>query len=149
MAAFVPHHAFLSARGASPQRWLFFLHGILGSGTNWRSFAQRLVDQHPIWGAVLVDLRMHGASQGAPPPHSIEAAAEDLTHLEAVLPGPARGVLGHSFGGKVALAYLSRRGEALSHAFILDSMPGTRDGTFGSDLTVKVLALLRRVALRV
>jgi len=148
---FIPHHALLASRNTliAPERWLLFLHGILGSGNNWRSFAQRLVDGHPEWGAVLVDLRMHGQSQAASPPHTLEAVANDLTRLEEVLPGPVRGVLGHSFGGKVALQYLGQRAERLSHAFILDSMPGSRPLLGATELTLKVLSVLRSVPLEV
>ena len=45
-----------------PQKWLLFLHGILGSGANWRSFARKILEPRPHWGALLVDLRMHGQS---------------------------------------------------------------------------------------
>ncbi len=147
--SFIPHHTLLTARGGSPDRWLLFLHGILGSGNNWRSFAQRLIDAHPQWGAVLVDLRLHGHSQEAPPPHTLAAAAQDLRALEATLPGPVRGVLGHSFGGKVALQFLGEHGREFSHAFILDAMPGARPLQGATELTLHVLSVLRKVPLEV
>src|SRR5687767_12064792 len=96
-------HAVLAPEGAAPRRWIMFLHGILGSGANWRSFAKGLLAACPGWGAVLVDLRMHGSSQGFAPPHTVAAAAADLASLG--LPGPLGAVVAHSFGGKVALAY--------------------------------------------
>ena len=65
----------VTANGAAPSQWMFFLHGIFGSGANWRTFAKRFVEARPSWGAALVDLRMHGASQNCAPPHTIEAAA--------------------------------------------------------------------------
>ncbi len=49
---------------AEPDRWLGFLHGILGSGANWRTFAKQIVTAKPEWGALLVDLRLHGESRG-------------------------------------------------------------------------------------
>lgn len=149
--SFIPHHAQVTASGrdGSPDQWMLFLHGILGSGNNWRSFAQRLVDACPTWGAVLVDLRMHGLSQGAPAPHHLSTAAADLARLGRALPGPVRGVLGHSFGGKVALQYLSAHAEGLSHAFILDSMPGRRPFTGATELTLRVLEILRSIPLEV
>ena len=79
-----------------------FLHGILGSGANWRTFARRFVEAKPTWRAVLVDLRKHGASQDFPAPHTLVACADDLRALEKSI-GRFDGVLGHSFGGKVAL----------------------------------------------
>ena len=108
------HHALVaSADGAAPpDRWLLVLHGILGSGSNFRSFARRVATACPTWGFVICDLRAHGLSQGARPPHTIDAAAEDLVRLEARLAAEGQmvaGVLGHSFGGKVAIAYAARR----------------------------------------
>lgn len=140
------HHTLLTAPGASPQKWILFLHGILGGGDNWRGFAKRLVEARPDWGAVLVDLRMHGRSQDLAPPHTLEAAAADLVDLEARLPGPVRGVLGHSFGGKVALAYFERRAEALGPVIVVDSNPGARPDARGSESTTRVLRLLRENA---
>jgi pimeloyl-ACP methyl ester carboxylesterase len=134
-------YTLITAPDSQPQRYLLFLHGLLGMGANWRSFARRLVQKHPAWGAVLVDLRMHGASRGFEAPHRIDAAADDLVALEPHLPGPVSGVLGHSLGGKIALAYFARRHEALSHLIVLDSNPGLQARAEGSELTLQVLAL--------
>jgi len=137
------HHTLVTAPGASPQKWMLFLHGILGGGDNWRGFAKRLVEAHPDWGAVLVDLRMHGRSQQLPSPHTLAAAADDLVALEALLPGPVRGILGHSFGGKVTLAYLEKRGGQLGPVLVVDSNPGPRPDTRGSENTMWILRFLR------
>ena len=125
MSDFVPHHAFVSAPGAQPERWALFLHGIFGSGGNWRTLARQWVARRPEWGAVLVDLRMHGQSQAAPPPHTLFSAVQDLIALEEKLlaEGKAvRGVIGHSFGGKVALIYP----RDLDRVWILDCDPGAQ-----------------------
>ena len=137
------HHALVTAPGSSPDKWILFLHGILGSGDNWRGFAKRLVEAHPDWGAVLVDLRKHGRSQDLPPPHTLEAAADDLVALESALPGPVRGILGHSFGGKVTLAYLQKRADQLGPVIVVDSNPGMRPDARGSQSTLWILRLLR------
>lgn len=138
-------HALVAAPGATPARWMLFLHGIFGSGANWRTFARRFVAARPHWGAVLVDLRMHGASLDLPPPHTIAAAAHDLDGVAAVLPGPVAGILGHSFGGKVAMEYVLRHAARLEQAWILDSMPGPRPDARGSETTTGVLSLLERM----
>jgi esterase len=143
MSSFVPSHALVSAPGAEPTRWMLVLHGILGSGGNFRSFARRLVSAAPDWGFVLVDLRMHGQSQGAPPPHTIEAAADDLLRLGAALARPIAGVMGHSFGGKVALAYTARVPRELDQTWVLDASPGTRRDR--ASATEAVARLLREV----
>jgi esterase len=127
MSSFVPSFTAVTAPGADPSRYLLVLHGILGSGANFRSFARRLAAACPAWALLLVDLRLHGQSQGAPPPHTVASAAEDLVRLAALPSTPAvAGVLGHSFGGKVALAYAERAGRVLDQVWVLDASPGTR-----------------------
>ena len=140
-ADFLPHHALVAAEGAKPARWMLVLHGILGSGGNFRSFARRLATALPAWGFALVDLRMHGLSQGAPPPHGVAAAAADLARLEAHLGLSIAGVIGHSFGGKVALAYADSRPHDLAELWVLDASPGPRRDRRGT--TESVVAMLR------
>ncbi len=111
----------------APRRWSLVLPGILGAGNNLRTLARRLAAEAPDWGFALVDLRMHGQSQGFAPPHTVAAAAEDLDQLDERLPGIVAGVIGHSFGGKVALAYAERRRDRLEHVVLLDANPGARD----------------------
>jgi pimeloyl-ACP methyl ester carboxylesterase len=72
---------------------------------------------------VLVDLRGHGGSQGFAPPHSLGAAAADLSALANALNLPPTAVLGHSFGGKVALAWADDAPESLNQLWIVDSTP--------------------------
>jgi pimeloyl-ACP methyl ester carboxylesterase len=141
-------HVSLVAPPTPPTRWMLCLHGILGSGANWRTMARRLVAAQPSWGIALVDLRQHGASQGMPPPHTVRAAALDLEALDDRIPGPIAGIMGHSFGGKVALAYLERRGARLARAWILDAMPGPRPTGRGSETTLAIIDLLGRLGPR-
>ena len=117
------HHACITAPGASPGRWWIFLHGIFGMGRNWTQFARQLVRVRPDLGAVLVDLRLHGHSRGFAPPHSLDACAADVEALSAQLSGSVCGVVGHSFGGKVALVLAERRQLPLERVFVLDSTP--------------------------
>ena len=125
-----------------PIRWMLFLHGIFGSGSNWRTFARRWVDARPDWGAVLVDLRLHGRSLGFDAPHSLKAAAGDLLALLPSIPGPVAGVVGHSFGAKVALELVAELGGALDEAWIVDGAPGARPDRRGSEDTTHVLDLV-------
>jgi pimeloyl-ACP methyl ester carboxylesterase len=72
---------------------------------------------------VLVDLRQHGASQHFAPPHTLAAAATDLRQLADATQRPLRAILGHSFGGKVALLLGARTPPALAQLWIVDSTP--------------------------
>lgn len=112
-----------------PERWLYVLHGIFGAGRNWGSIIRRVVRERPEWGALLIDLRQHGHSQGFPGPHTVSAAAQDLLSLGDVAPPGA--VLGHSFGGKVALllAGLEPARSTLRQLWIIDSTPDAREPT--------------------
>ncbi len=138
------HRTILRAPSAEPEGALLFLHGILGTGANLRGLAQTFVQAEPRFAAVLVDLRLHGRSQGFAPPHDVDACARDLVALDADLPWPVRGVVGHSFGGKVAVAYHARR-PALARVALLDSDPGARPDRAGSAQTDAVIALLERL----
>ncbi|MGH7467553.1 MAG: alpha/beta fold hydrolase [Longimicrobiales bacterium] len=106
-----------------PDKVLYVLHGIFGAGRNWASVARRLVRDRPGWGARLIDLRQHGASQGFSSPHTLQAAAGDLHELAQQLRETPAGLLGHSFGGKVALMYAREHGEALRQLWLIDSTP--------------------------
>lgn len=140
MAGDLPKSALVTAPGASPERWFVFLHGILGQGNNWRTFARQLVKDRPTWGAALVDLRAHGDSRDLSPPDTLESAARDVERLMATLPGPTGAVLGHSFGGKVAVALLEHA--RIDELFVVDSLPGARPDRRGSEGTIAVLSML-------
>lgn len=123
------------------QHSLLLLHGILGQGTNLRTLARRFVDARPAWQAVLVDLRAHGQSQVIEGDDTITRAADDVAETVKSLSAPVRAVLGHSFGGKVAML-LAERLSGLEHLVILDSGPGQRTDFRGSELTMKVFSTL-------
>lgn len=124
-----------------------FAHGILGSRRNWRGFARSLLQDLPGWRVALVDHRHHGESHGAPAPHTVEACAEDLEALGDHL-GPPRVVVGHSFGGKVALALAARRPAGLEQVWSLDAIPSIVPPAARDDSgPVGVIAVLRDVVL--
>jgi esterase len=99
------NHSRVTAPDSTPERWLLVLHGIYGTGRNWGTIAKRLAEERPGWGVLLVDLRLHGGSTGFEPPHTLGAAADDVDRLVEHLDFHAAAVMGHSFGGKVALLY--------------------------------------------
>jgi pimeloyl-ACP methyl ester carboxylesterase len=141
--ALVAHHL-VSAEGREPKAWALVLHGIFGLGANFRTVARKVVERRPDWGMVLVDLRAHGESQGLPPPHDLDAVVGDLDALVAHLDRPVAGLIGHSFGGKVVLAYLHHHPGTMRAAFVLDSMPGPRH-VGGDDVVSRVLVDLESI----
>lgn len=135
-------HEVVTAPGATPTRAVLFLHGILGSGANLRSHARRFVQQVPDCAGVLVDLRAHGSSLALDGKDDLAACARDLDETVATLSLPVSGVVGHSFGGKVALSW-ARTHPGLRDVMTLDSAPGPRPDQRGSESTMQVLGLLR------
>jgi pimeloyl-ACP methyl ester carboxylesterase len=120
-------HTLVQARDTAPKLWLLVLHGIYGSGRNWGVIARRLVEERPEWGVLLVDLRLHGGSVGFSPPHKVAAAAADLDRLVEETRFQAAAVLGHSFGGKVALTYAMHHSEGLRQVWVADSTLSVRE----------------------
>jgi pimeloyl-ACP methyl ester carboxylesterase len=120
-------HTIVQAPQQEPKLWLLVLHGIYGSGRNWGSLARRLVEQRPEWGVMLVDLRLHGASLDFAGPHTLAAAAADVDRLVDETKFQAAAVLGHSFGGKVALTYALHHAEGLRQVWVADSTLAVRE----------------------
>lgn len=128
MADFILAHDIVEAPGARPTRTAVLGHGILGNRQNWRSFARQLVQRRPELRVITVDHRHHGDSVGAPPPDTVAACAADQLRLCAHLGLRADVLIGHSFGGKVALeAARQRAEEGALHppltVFVLDAPP--------------------------
>jgi len=124
---------------------LLFLHGMLARRQNLRSFARLFVDSYEA-DAILVDHRGHGDSDAMIPPHTIQACAEDLRNLLVTLPvSPVGTVIGHSFGGKVAIEY-SNIAQPVKACVVLDCPPGPWvDIDADRDSVARLLALLPRL----
>lgn len=120
-------HDRVIAEDAEPRAWIFVLHGIYGAGRNWASVLRRIVRLRPEWGALLVDLRQHGDSQGFAAPHTIQAAAADLDRLAEHAGVRPDAVLGHSFGGKVALVFTGSTAQPPRQVWVIDSTPQERE----------------------
>ncbi|CAA0394408.1 unnamed protein product [Arabidopsis thaliana] len=127
------------------------LHGILGSGKNWGTFARRLAHEFPSWQFLLVDLRCHGDSTSLKKrgPHSVATTASDVLKLVGQLRLTPRVLVGHSFGGKVVLSMVEQAAKPLPRpvrAWVLDATPGkVRAGGDGEDHPRELISFLRKL----
>jgi esterase len=98
---------------------LLILHGLFGSGGNWRSVARELSATHQV---LCVDLRNHGASPWAESMAYAEMAGDVLRVIEREsLREPI--VMGHSMGGKTAMALALLHPKAASRLILVDIAP--------------------------
>lgn len=95
------------------------LHGLFGASQNFGAIAKQLAARFRV---VALDLRNHGAS-----PHvramPYPAMADDVARTLAALGvGPAA-IVGHSMGGKVAMALAQARPDIVSRLCVVDIAP--------------------------
>lgn len=98
---------------------LVLLHGVFGSSVNWQAIAKDLAAQRRV---VVVDLRNHGRSPHAPAMTYADMVA-DLLELFRDLGLERPAVLGHSMGGKVAMALALGHGHAVGRLVVADMAP--------------------------
>ena len=101
-----------------------FLHGLFGQGKNWTTIAKAL---SPAARALLVDLPNHGRSGWTAELSYPQMAAAVADHLDqrsaaAAEPGPYA-VVGHSMGGKVAMALALLRPDLVQRLCVVDVSP--------------------------
>jgi len=107
----------VSMLGAGPP--VVVLHGLLGRARNWLSVARVL---EPSYAVHLADLRNHGGSPWSAE-MSYDAMARDVAALiERAAAGPVR-LVGHSMGGKVAMALALTRPELVERLVVVDIAP--------------------------
>lgn len=118
--------------GAGPP--LIILHGLLGSGENWRSTARWLAGRYRVF---TLDLRNHGRS-----PHQermdYPAMADDLREFMEQHSLVRAILLGHSMGGKVAMRFSLTWPELVEKLVVVDIAPrpyGDRHGQLLGVLT--------------
>ncbi|MFW5806460.1 MAG: alpha/beta fold hydrolase [Spirochaetota bacterium] len=116
---------------------LVVLHGLFGSGDNWRSSARVFSRKARV---VLVDMPNHGMS-----PHTDDmrypSMAESVRGLIEELGLGGSFVLGHSMGGKAAMALALRHPEIVRGLVVVDIAP--RDYPPGH---LEIIAGMREVA---
>ncbi len=103
--------------GAGPPAVI--MHGLFGQARNFAGVQRALADRHRI---IALDMRNHGAS-----PHAAamdyRTMAADVQETLAALNVPACKVIGHSMGGKVAMALALTAPETLSKLIVVDVAP--------------------------
>lgn len=98
---------------------LIVLHGLFGSGTNWRTIAQRLAQRHRVFA---LDLRNHGASPWAEAMDYAAMAADVGAFVRQRGLDPAA-VLGHSMGGKAAMMLALTEPALVERLLVVDVAP--------------------------
>lgn len=98
---------------------LVIAHGLFGSARNWGVIAKRLSDQREV---IAVDMRNHGDSPRFAT-HSYADLAADLAEVIASLPEGRADVLGHSMGGKAAMALALTYPERVRKLVVADIAP--------------------------
>jgi pimeloyl-ACP methyl ester carboxylesterase len=97
---------------------LLIAHGLFGSGRNWGVIAKRLADRSRV---ITVDMRNHGDSPRFDS-HSYDDLARDLAQVIDHIGAPVD-VLGHSMGGKAAMALSLTRPDAVHRLIVGDIAP--------------------------
>ncbi len=107
---------------------LLILHGLFGSATNWRSIARKLADQHQVHA---IDLRNHGASPWADSMSYPEMAQDVQLYMQRHDLQRAT-VMGHSMGGKTAMALALTHPELVERLIVVDIAPRPYADTLSS-----------------
>jgi len=97
---------------------LLIAHGLFGSARNWGVIARHLSDLRQV---IAVDMRNHGDSPWNPR-HDYPAMAQDLAEVIAAHGGQAD-VLGHSMGGKAAMALALLHPASVRRLVVADIAP--------------------------
>lgn len=97
-------------------RPVIILHGLFGTGDNWRTFAGMLKDQYEV---ILLDLRNHGRSFWSDD-FNYEIAAQDVVDLMDELEIQHADIIGHSMGGKVAMTLAQNHPDRVDKLVVVD-----------------------------
>jgi len=123
---------------------LLIMHGLLGSSRNWQSIGKALARQRRVF---VVDLRNHGQS-----PWSDEmtypAMVADILRLLDSQEIHAAGVIGHSMGGKLAMALALSEPSRVTSLAVLDIAPVAYAHEFDSIIDAMLKVPLAKLAKR-
>ena len=110
----------LSAIDISPEtaeRTMVFVHGFGGSARQWRYQLAHFADRHR---TIALDLRGHGLSDQPDGPYDLSTLLDDLhAALQALHVTKPFVLVGHSFGGALAVEYCLRHPARVSHLVLI------------------------------
>lgn len=115
----MPELFFQDYTGPSASTPLVILHGLFGSGTNWRGIARRLSGDRRV---LAMDMRNHGRSFNDPRMSYPLMAGDVLDTLDGQGIGTVD-LLGHSMGGKAAMAAALTHTDRVSRLVVVDIAP--------------------------
>ena len=101
------------------QKIVLVAHGLFGSGKNWRGVAKKISDLGRK--VIVVDMRNHGASFWHKS-HRYEDLAKDLVHIVSKF-GDSADIIGHSMGGKAAMALALLYPQCVNKLVVVDIAP--------------------------
>ncbi len=99
-----------------------FLHHFAGSARTWRPVIDRLADRYR---CVAPDLRGFGGSDAPAQGYAVRDYADDVAGLVATMQLEAYVLVGHSMGGKIALALAARQPRGLTALVLVAPSPPT------------------------
>jgi esterase len=104
---------------------IVILHGLYGSSDNWYTIGRALADQYEVF---IPDQRNHGNSPHHPD-HNYNVMADDLNEFFNQHNLHRAVILGHSMGGKTALAFGLKYPEKVEKMIVVDISPFGYDET--------------------
>ncbi|MEI6805767.1 MAG: alpha/beta hydrolase [Myxococcaceae bacterium] len=125
------HFQMVQSDLAPPTKNAVLIHGIMGSSRNVMSFAKLIVQKFPDWQVILPDLN-HEAS-------SVQECAAEVYELVQHLGIPIDMLIGHSFGGKVALCLNELM--PVKQVWVWDAEPGFKK----PEHTYETVQLLKQI----
>lgn len=98
---------------------VIMLHGLFGSARNLRGLSKKLAENHQVFS---LDLRNHGESGHHASMTYAEMAADLARFIEELNTGPVS-IVGHSMGGKAAMAFCLENNCEIERLVIMDIAP--------------------------
>ena len=120
----IPFHTITLGNPSLPH--ILFLHGFLGSGSDWLPVTRELQNDYC---CLMVDLPGHGSAnllQTQPADDFFIQTVDALANLLSQSAAPPCSLVGYSMGGRIALALLLRHPKLFSKAVIISASPGLK-----------------------